>query len=283
MKQVVPFKKDIIFKSKISEITSISLEHSLEVDEDMVSGDFIISGDYKMTEASVNKEPFSYNLPFDIALDDRYDTSNLKVEIEDFYYEIINDDILRVNIEVSLDGLEDKPFRVEEEIIDFNDDEEVNEKDEELDSITSTIEELKKELDEKNNNLYNLEKIMKEKDVEHKLELDKLNDELNSAEERNDNIEVIDMNKEDINEIPIMTAQNSESMVDTKEIKSLFSNLSEEETFSTYHVYIMREDDTIENVITKYNVTKEILSNYNDLENIKLGDKIIIPSVINND
>ena len=58
MKQVVPFKKDIIFKSKIAEITSISLEHTLNLDDDTISGDFIVSGDYKMTEASVNKEDF---------------------------------------------------------------------------------------------------------------------------------------------------------------------------------------------------------------------------------
>ena len=261
MKQVVPFKKDIIFKSKIAEITSISLEHSLQVEDDLVSGDFIISGDYKMTEASVNKEPFTYNLPFDIALDDRYDTSNIKVEIQDFYYEIINDDILRVNIEVLLDNLEEKSIRkqIEEEI--------ELEEDTELKELSDDIDEIKKQLDE-----YNIEKLIEEDSVEE------ISEERNDS---NDNIEVIDMNEQDKNEIPIMTAQNN-SNVDANEIKSLFSNLSEEETFVQYHVYIMREEDTVDNVITKYNVSKEILSQYNDLENIKLGDKIIIPS-INND
>ena len=82
-----------------------------------------------------------------------------------------------------------------------------------------------------------------------------------------------------INEIPIKLA--TENNVDTKEIKSLFSNMSEEETFSTYHVYIMREDDTVESIMTKYSINKEILSQYNDVENIKLGDKIIIPALLN--
>lgn len=261
MKQTIPFKKDIIFKTKISEITSISLEHTLDLDDDMVSGDFVVSGDYKMTEASLNKENFLYKLPFDIALDSRYDTSKLKIEIEDFYYEIINDDVLRVNIEVSLDGLEDKPFKEEElEIINFDDNEA---DDNRIDNISNTIDKLKKELDEKNSNLYNLEKIIEEKNEAQKEILDEL------EKLRND----------DVNEIPIMTA--TENDIDTKEIKSIFSNMSEEETFITYHVYIMREDDTIESVITKYNVSKESLSEYNNLENVKLGDKIIIPTPLN--
>ncbi len=283
MKQVIPFKKDIIFKSKIAEITSISLEHSLSLEEeDMISGDFIISGDYKMTEASINKEAFSYNLPFDIALDSRYDTKNLKIEIQDFYYEIINDDILRVNIEVLIDGLEDKPFREEIETIDFENEntnqEEINElkdldeekeEDESLIEITNTIEELKRQLDEKNNNLYNLEKLVEEKEKAYQ-----------DVVERNAQVEVKEVESVE-NEIPILETQTPNINVDTKEIKSLFGSLNEDETFSTYHVYIMREEDTIDKVITKYNTSKEILSKYNDIENIQLGDKIIIPAIIN--
>jgi len=43
----------------------------------------------------------------------------------------------------------------------------------------------------------------------------------------------------------------------------------------------MREEDTIESVMTKYAVNKELLMKYNELENIGLGDKIIIPSITN--
>ena len=262
MKQVIPFKKDIIFKTKISEITSISLEHTLEVDEDVISGDFIISGDYKMTDASVNREDFSYNLPFDIALDSRYDTSNVKLEISDFYYEIINSDVLRVNIEVKIEGLEDKPFKEVDniEVIDFN---EEQRDDTTIDELSATIDELKRELDEKNANLLNLERCIEKQE---KIMVNNLNQNIETST---------------INEIPIMIAESENNKVSTNEIKSLFSNLSEEETFSTYHVYIMREEDTIESVMTKYTVNKEILMKYNDLENVGLGDKIIIPSIIN--
>ena len=31
MRQIIPFKKDLLFKTKVSEITSISLEHSIAI------------------------------------------------------------------------------------------------------------------------------------------------------------------------------------------------------------------------------------------------------------
>ena len=42
-----------------------------------------------MTDASINREKFSFTLPFDIALDSRYDASSLIIDIDNFYYEII--------------------------------------------------------------------------------------------------------------------------------------------------------------------------------------------------
>ena len=50
MKQIIPFKKDLLFKTTVNEITSISLEHQIMIKkEDHLSGEFHISGDYKMT------------------------------------------------------------------------------------------------------------------------------------------------------------------------------------------------------------------------------------------
>ena len=65
-------------------------------------------------------------------------------------------------------------------------------------------------------------------------------------------------------------------------IFSAFANT--EETYSTYSVYILREDDNLEEVIAKYNTNREVLSEYNDLDNLKVGSKLIIPtSVDSND
>ncbi|MFA7689388.1 MAG: hypothetical protein WCX96_04815, partial [Bacilli bacterium] len=61
MKQSIPFVKDLIFKTNIAEITSISLEKNINIeDDDMLSGDFTVTGKYKMTDASQNEEVFNY-------------------------------------------------------------------------------------------------------------------------------------------------------------------------------------------------------------------------------
>lgn len=118
MKQIIPFKKELPFKTKVSEITSISLERDIEVTEDkVVSGAFHITGDYKMNEGSISREDFSFDLPFDITLDPRYDISTVNADIEDFYYDIINEDTLKVNIDLFIEAeyLPEEPVKDEPE------------------------------------------------------------------------------------------------------------------------------------------------------------------------
>lgn len=98
----IPFTKDIDFEKKVSEITSISLEHETKVEEGVLKGNFIVSGDFKSHEVSVNKEPFSYILPFEIDLADNVDPNTIEFMIEDFTYEIIDQSILRVNIDFNV-------------------------------------------------------------------------------------------------------------------------------------------------------------------------------------
>ena len=76
--------------------------------------------------------------------------------------------------------------------------------------------------------------------------------------------------------------ENEEDIVSNNSIKvdSLFANLGDEsDTFTTYSVYIMRENDSIEKVMDKYKVDKEQLQDYNDLSKIELNSKVIIPTV----
>ena len=73
-----------------------------------------------------------------------------------------------------------------------------------------------------------------------------------------------------------MIEEEKEDKIDIKqEISSNF--LTEEETFITYKVHIIRDNETVEDIITKYNTSKEELLKYNDLSNIVIGNKIIIP------
>ena len=240
MNQLIPFKKDIIFKTKINDITSISLEHNIQIKDRTVFLEFIISGDYKMTEASTIKENFEYKLPFEINIDEKYDISEIDVDIDDFYYEVINNEILRINISVLLDNLtinKNNEVKIEEiKLNEFSSD------------IKNSILDLEENEDEEDEIIFN----------DERKEDNKMLEEENTIIEENNKVEESD-NKEIIN--------------------SLFNNIVDEETFKTYHVYIMREEDTLESVLIKYNVTKETLEEYNNLDNIKIGDKIIIPNI----
>ena len=98
----IPFTKDIDFEKKVSEITSISLEHETKIEEDTLKGNFIVSGEFKSHEVSVNKEPFSYILPFEIDLAEDIDRDTIEFMIEDFTYEIVDNTILRINIDFNV-------------------------------------------------------------------------------------------------------------------------------------------------------------------------------------
>ena len=60
MRQLIPFTKNIEFKTMINEITNISLEHNLSLkDEYNINGDFILTGKYKVNASSPTEESFS--------------------------------------------------------------------------------------------------------------------------------------------------------------------------------------------------------------------------------
>ncbi len=203
MKKIVPFKKDINLETNIAGINSISLEHNLNKKEDnIITGDFIVSGTYKMTPASTTLDNFEYKLPVNITIDKKYDISNITIDINDFYYEVVNDKILSVNIEVAVDNLEEKKEEVKEV-------REVMESTVEADVKEETQEEVIKELNE-------------------------------------------------------------------REMPSIFNTVDDTDNYVTYKIHIVTENDTLESIMEEYSTNREILEDYNDLSNIKLGDKIII-------
>ena len=189
MKKIVPFSKDILFDSNIAQVNSISLDHSLKLKENnLVSLEFVVSGSYKMTSASLTVDNFEYKLPFDISIDGKYNTDNIVIDINDFYYEVKDDKILSIDIEVSIDGLTE------------------NERSEEV--------------------------------------------------------------KE----------ENEEVILEDNLSKSVFSNLDDGERYVTYKVHVVLENDTALSIAERYGVTRETLAEYNDLDNLTVFDKVIIPA-----
>ena len=153
------------------------------------------------------EEEFKYNIPSFVTIDTKYDTTNCQVSIDDFSYEIINEEKLRVNISLMLDDLDIKEDEIEEIKVD---------------------------------NRVDKEYLMLDNNI-------------------NDNIDVISSKNENDTNI-----NNNINVNNTKKI--------EKELFTP--------DDTLEYSIYRvYGVTREELSYYNDLDNLKVGSKIIIPSV----
>lgn len=137
-----------------------------------------------------------------------------------------------------------------------------------------------------------------EKDVLHlKMFLDMDYQEIEIKEDTEDNEEIDNMindlmDKESTTNIKSPSEFHNEVMldnvIDSKEEVSTKENVSEknfntifnevkESNFSKYKVYIMRSEDTLESILVKYNVTMDEIKEYNDIDNINIGSKIVIP------
>lgn len=273
MKKVVPFTKTISFRTMIAEITDIEVNHTLALNENHeVVGDILVDGKYKMTDASQIEEEFHYKLPFTIDIDERYNLDNLEIIISDFYFEIINEEDLKINVEIEMDGieenklskLEEKKNSLEEvsEVLDTEEDFVRNKEDDIL--IPVETEEKKEKLEvPQDNPLHKLAEEIKKDILTEDIPL----------------VEVTKQEaKKEIKKETTSVKQEKDNNTSSTNMSSIFSSLaSSEETFSTYYVYMVRETDTIESIIDKYQTTKEELQNYNDLTNVKVGSKLIIP------
>lgn len=211
MRHIIPFSKEIVFKTNIATITSISLEHEEKIFDGEVNGEFIIFGDYKVHSDTTEKELFKYRLPFTTLIPDNIIKDSVKIEIVDFNYEIIDKDVLKVDISFSLEG------NLKEEV--------------------ETVEE----------------------DRKYEKELDQF---LDNIIEKEEDIKEVREDKEEINEPQEI------------EVKK-----EDKDEYITYHIHIVKEEETIEVIMKTYGVSLDYLKEYNDISNINVGDKIIIPQV----
>jgi LysM repeat protein len=216
MKSIVPYSKEIKFNSKIAEICSISLEHELNISDSDIEGNFIISGEYRAHEVSVNKDEFTYKLPFSVDVTDEVLKESIDFEITDFTYEVIGDDTLKVNIEFCVTA------------------------DEKEGSEEQPNDEFREAIVEEVNDLF-------------------LNEESDAKEEAKE--------KEDDR-----LDKESEELI-------LNSATNKESEYTTYNIHIVKNGDTIESIIAMYQTDITTLKNYNNIDNINIGDKIIIPSL----
>ncbi len=259
MKQIIPFEKEITFKSTIGEITGISLENDLALHgEDTIKGNFYIKGTYKMLKTSEIEENYNYKIPCEINISEEYDAFNATIDIDDFNYEVKQNNILKIEIQVVVDNLQKKEIIIEEPKIDHEISEDLREEPKE-ESIpikeiipgepsSDTIKE-EQEQTRQNINMFN--------NIEQ----------LDMTDQIPTNKKVTLENVEDNGKINITTKTNN------------ILDITTEETYLTYSVYLMREEDTIESIMKKYKVSYDDLQDYNNLESIMPNTKLIIPNL----
>ena len=119
MSEAFVVERDFLFKDSIFEITSISVEHDEDINGSNLEGDFIISGDYRLHEISINKEDFSFKLPFIHEIRSNVNLDTVILEITVFTCELNNNDELHVHIEYIVSG--------EQSLIEFADEKDLNE------------------------------------------------------------------------------------------------------------------------------------------------------------
>lgn len=286
MKQIIPFYKEIVFKTSIATITSMSLEHQEKVSDGEITGDFIIFGDYKVHNDTTEKEPFKYKLPFTALIPDNLDINTIAVDVENFNYEQIDDDVIRVDIDFSIEGEnleikekeEETPTDIDREI------DEILERDLEEMETNDTLEDIETEviteaevlkideieepnLENKNEEILEVEDKELERD---KTMMNEINNEvninvLNDMSQKNN---VSELKKEETDMGAVPTTITKSTTIEEK---------TEESEYVTYHVHLVKENETIEQIISLYNVSVDYLKEYNEITEIKVGDKLIIP------
>ena len=213
MRKVISFDKKLEFKTMIGEVTSISLDPNLKFSDDNdITGELVISGKYKLTAASRLEEDFLFSLPLEIALSEQLEEETRNVYVDDFRYDVDNDDdSLNCHIDLVVEGVE--KIEVENEEI-------IN------DRVSI----------EPSENFYEDSSLLSDEMVK------KINDNQIVAM---DNV----TSKDDIQD---------DKIVENNSTYSLFSSFSDsDESFSTYSVYIVRENDTLESIMSKYKVHRE--------------------------
>lgn len=250
MKKVYPLKKEILFKNNIYDILSIAIDKKFSLDGYAIKGQFKINGEYLIRENE--HDEFDIDLPYLNYIDDIYDISKIKVDIDDFYYEIKDSNKLVISIEIAVDGLVEK---------------------EEVRCIDETSE-LEDMITEESDN-----GIAEIRDVEIPQEneiLDSNNREVELDNSMNSG-EIIEVYEEEKRETVSDKITESLSETERDNMKNEYFEAKENKEFITYKVCIVRDGDTLENIVEKYGSSIELIKKYNVINEIKVGDKIIIP------
>ena len=266
MKESFKIEKELLFKHNIKDITSISLDRDYKIDNNVVNGNFLVNGEYKVHELSLNKEKFNFKVPFKYELNNDIDSNSINVEIINFVYDYSKDElIVNIEYEISGDRKDVLEFDSEESLDDFL-------KNREVEIIDIRQNEIKENIEDKE-----VEIIDSSKNKDDNKEVEIISNE--KVEDRNieeifDNI-ISNTNENNIIEDKTINIETKEESIKSEDIVNNFSNY--DNNHITYKVYKLSEIDTIESIVMKFHTSIDELKEYNDLTNITTNSKIIIP------
>lgn len=91
-----------------------------------------------------------------------------------------------------------------------------------------------------------------------------------------ENVEACEQEKEEEKEKQEKQENNEdrEVKVDTEIMDTLTGG---ENTYITYHIHVCDESDTLEYIANKYKISIDVIKDYNSIDNISAGMKLIIP------
>ena len=199
MDKIYSFKKEVLFNNNIYDVISIAIDKKIGMDGYAIKGKFNINGEYLINEKE--KDSFDIEIPYLNYIEDEYDISNIKIDIDDFYYEVKDSNKLVINIDIIVHNLEEKERCIDETI---------------------------------------------SEEGEYDMETDET------------------INRDFDNDI-------------VKEISGNEFSSESNNNYVTYKVCIVRENDTIESIVEKYNISLDEIKKYNVINDIKEENKIIIP------
>lgn len=239
MKKVISFDKTLEFKTMVGEVTSISIDPQLDFSEDGSVFGELIIAG-KYKLTSASRLEDDFSFRVPVEI---VLTENLEEDTRevclDDFRYDLLDDALVCHIDLLIEGVEKIEEDVRKQDVDGDSLSELINRDETLENTTDNF--LDSVVEEQVIVSNNQEKSMQQMKVEQELE------------------------------------KNVEQQ---ENVTSLFSSFKDsDETFATYSVYIVRENDTVESIMKQYQVNRENLEEYNDLSSISVGSKIIIPKV----
>ena len=225
MNDVFTLDKEFLFKSSIYEISSISIEQNSDINGTYLEGEFIVSGTYRLHEISINKEDFSFKIPFKHELRSNIDLDTINLDINDFTYDFKSPDELDIHIEymvIAKEGI--KTFDNEESLEEF-----LNKKDFE-------IIDLRDKEDKEENISLDIDNDIVEKEI--------------IEEDRNLNIQPNDKEENTVNEDMIINSVNGEEEYVLYHVHTVTMNDTIESITKKYNITVneLKEYNTFDNL-----------------------------------